>query len=346
MSALQSNPRPPPPGDEDLQHLYDEVWRIFGEESTSPPERSPLSAASLNSREHYPNTFRPEPDPAPPVSAVRNSPPRLPRTCRPFCLATDGLPTISSEQPPHAPEIRPNVEAAVSPTSQRRLRPLPLPPGAALPPVSSPTDPHEVPQAVPNTSRPGTAGLDGYAHSKPLFCYSLTSIPSSRRQLPQAPGPQSPGFLGSRGSTGSATSPTSGKPLLSPQSDIGPNIYKPVPAVPTHPNGNSPSAGDIRDQLSRKSSARPPGALAPTIPGFNGHYDDSLLDMYAAEEALRKRPSRQQLSGQSRYTDAYSLANTRLHPDNNTSVPLISRVKELQPQPSPPADSINRRSLT
>lgn len=88
MAALQSNPRPPPPGDEDLQHLYDEVWRIFGEESTSPAERSPLSAASVNSREHAPNTFRMEPDPATlPASAARNSPPRLPRAYRLSLLA-------------------------------------------------------------------------------------------------------------------------------------------------------------------------------------------------------------------------------------------------------------------
>ena len=175
MSALQSNPRPPPPGDEDLQHLYDEVWRIFGEESASPAERSPLSPASLNSREHYPNAFRPEPDPASPP--VRSSPPRPPRTYRPFSLPADGLPPTLSEQPPHAPEVRPNVESAVSPTSQRRLRPLPLPPGAVIPPVSSPTDPHELPQAVPNTSRPGTAGVDGYAISN--RCSVSLTLPSS-----------------------------------------------------------------------------------------------------------------------------------------------------------------------
>ena len=216
-------------------------------------------------------------------------------------LGTDSLPTSLPEQPPHAPEVRPNIESAVSPTSQRRLRPLPLPPGATLPPVPSPTD-HEVPQALPNTSRPGTAGVDGCVNCGPLFHHSHSSI-FSRRQLPQAPGPQSPpGFMGSRGSTGSATSPTSGKPIMSPQSDIVPNIYKPVPAVPTHLNGNSLGADDIRDQLSRKSSMRPPGALAPTIPGLNGRYDgDSLVDMYATEDPLKRRPSHQQLSGQSRY---------------------------------------------
>lgn len=55
MSTLQSNGRPPPPGDEDLQHLYDEVWRIFGEETTSPTERSPTSAVSAHAREPYSN---------------------------------------------------------------------------------------------------------------------------------------------------------------------------------------------------------------------------------------------------------------------------------------------------
>lgn len=53
MSTVRSNTRPPPPGDEDLQHLYDEVWRIFGEESASPTERSPTSAVST--REPYAN---------------------------------------------------------------------------------------------------------------------------------------------------------------------------------------------------------------------------------------------------------------------------------------------------
>ncbi|KAF9232409.1 CNH domain-containing protein [Melanogaster broomeanus] len=45
MSALQPNPRPPPPGDEDLQHLYDEVWRIFGEESPPVEPSSPFNVA-------------------------------------------------------------------------------------------------------------------------------------------------------------------------------------------------------------------------------------------------------------------------------------------------------------
>ncbi|KAG6381762.1 hypothetical protein JVT61DRAFT_368 [Boletus reticuloceps] len=272
MSALQSNPRPPPPGDEDLQHLYDEVWRIFGEESAPSAERPPL--ASLNSRDRYPSALRAEQDLA-------------------------------------------------APSYLQRLRPLPLPPGAALPPAPSPTDLHEVPQVFPNISRPGTAGVDG------------------RRQLPQAPAAQSTGFMGSRGSTGSVTSPTSGKPIMSPQSDIGPNIYKPVPAVPTHPNGMD----DFRDQLSRRPSARPPGALAPTIPGLNSQYDEnSLLDMYSTEDTLRSRPSNhQQLSGQSRYTDGYPHSNTRPHPDNTPTVPLSSRA--IQPQHSPTTDFINRRSL-
>lgn len=171
--------------------------------------------------------------------------------------------------------------------------------------------------------------------TRPLFSHSLTSHPS-RRQLPQAPSPQSPAFIATRGSTGSATSPASAKPM-NPQSDMVPNIYKPVPAVPTHPNGSSPSVDDIRDPLSRKSSVRPPGALAPAIPGHN--YDEnSLLDMYATEEPFKNRPPfQQQLSGQSRHVDAYSQANARLHPDNNTSAPSISRVV------SPSSDFVNRR---
>lgn len=354
MSALQPNPRPPPPGDEDLQHLYDEVWRIFGEESTSPSERSPFTTASLNSREHYPNAFRAEPDPtSPPVSTVSRSAPRLPRTYHPYSFLTDRAPVIFPEQSPLSPS---NLDSAVSPTSQRRLRPLPLPPGAALPTVSSPTDPHDVPQAIsnvpqampnvsqvmPNVTRPGTASVDRYANSGCLFCPSYTSA-CSRRQLPQAPSPQSP-YIPSRGSTGSVTSPGSGKPITSPQSDIPPNVHKPVPAVPPLPNGNGPTVDDIRGHLSRNSSARPPGALAPTIPGYTSQYDESsLLDMYATDDPIRSRPShQQQLSGQSKYGVVYPQANTRLHPDNSGA----PRAKDYQPQYSSSSDFIHRKSST
>lgn len=135
---------------------------------------------------------------------------------------------------------------------------------------------------------------------------------------------------------------------MNPQSDISPNLYKPVPAVPTHSNGNSPGVDDIREQLSRKPSARPPGALAPTIPGYKGHYsENSLIDLCATDDHLRRRPShQQQLSGQSRYTDAYSHSNLRLHPDNNTDAPLNPRVGDFQHQPSPSTDFINRMPLT
>lgn len=99
------------------------------------------------------------------------------RTALLSLVAYSLTPTLS-EQPPHPPELRSNIESTLSPTSQRRLRPLPLPPGAVPPPVSSPTDPHvvEVPQAVLNTSRPGTANIDGYATSQPLLSHLYASI--------------------------------------------------------------------------------------------------------------------------------------------------------------------------
>ncbi|KAF9224186.1 hypothetical protein BS17DRAFT_101501 [Gyrodon lividus] len=148
MSAPQHNPKPPPPGDEDLQHLYDEVWRIFGEETPSPTERSPFSVVSPISRDQYQTSFRTEVDsPSPSVPGARNPPPRPP------------------PPPAHAPETRANIDPALSPTTQRRLRPLPLPPGAALSTHPGPAEPHattpEVTPAVANTSRPGTANVDG-----------------------------------------------------------------------------------------------------------------------------------------------------------------------------------------
>lgn len=182
-------------------------------------------------------------------------------------------------------------------------------------------------------------------------CSAICVLASfSRRQLPQAPGSHSTGFVGGRGSIGSATSPVSAKPTVTSQSDSSPNIYKPVPAVPTlSSTGNSPGVDDIRDHLSRKPSTRPPGALAPRTPGFNSHYDEnSLLDLYATADPLGSRPPHaHQLSGQLRFTDAYSHANTHSLPDNNINVPLNPRVKDIQPQHSPPPnDFINRKSLT
>jgi hypothetical protein len=84
-----------------------------------------------------------------------------------FAFICRAHPISSSAPPAHAPETRTNIEPALSPTTQRRLRPLPLPPGAVLSPVSGPADPHASPPeatptvAVANTSRPGTANVDG-----------------------------------------------------------------------------------------------------------------------------------------------------------------------------------------
>ncbi|KIJ21082.1 hypothetical protein PAXINDRAFT_6862, partial [Paxillus involutus ATCC 200175] len=330
MSIPQPSPRPPPPGDEDLQHLYDEVWRIFDEESLSPTERSPFSAVSPTSRDQYPNSFRTAADPSSPsVPSARSPPPRPP------------------PPPAHAPETRTNIEPALSPTTQRRLRPLPLPPGAVLSPVSGPADPHASPPeatptvAVANTSRPGTANVDG------------------RRQLPQAPSAQPGSYHNSRPSTGSATSPISpGRPVInSPQSEISPNLYKPVPAVPAVPsqaNGNSPVADgyrvkssegsqDMRDYMSHTPSARPPGALAPTIPGYHKLFDEtSLVDMYAIDESQRSRPGHhQQPSGQLRPADVYSQHHAHLHPnDGMNGTPVPPRVNDLRHQHSSSSDFI------
>ena len=84
MSTLQSTARLSPPGDEDLQHLYDEVWRIFDEE-TSVVEPSPVApaapAASLNLRETPSNTQHTDADTLGPMSTSKLAPvpPRPPR---------------------------------------------------------------------------------------------------------------------------------------------------------------------------------------------------------------------------------------------------------------------------
>lgn len=129
--------------------------------------------------------------------------------------------------------------------------------------------------------------------------------------------------------------------MNSPPPDVGPNMYKPVPPVPPHLNGNVASVDDIRDQSVR---SRPPGAQPPTIPGYNGQYDESsILDMYASDDPLRNRPLNQhhhQPSVQTRFTDAYAHANTRPYPDNSASL------RAVQPKPlhSSSSDFISRRS--
>ncbi|KAI5995599.1 hypothetical protein EDD15DRAFT_609647 [Pisolithus albus] len=62
MSTPQTAGRTPAPGDDDLQHLYDEVWRIFDEEA-SETERSPVAAVTTsNVRESLNNHVRIELD--------------------------------------------------------------------------------------------------------------------------------------------------------------------------------------------------------------------------------------------------------------------------------------------
>ncbi|KAG1744353.1 hypothetical protein EDD22DRAFT_1005710 [Suillus occidentalis] len=160
MSALQPNGHPPPPGDEDLQHLYDEVWRIFGEETASPtePERSSTSAVFAHVREPYSTgSFHGVYATISPLSSIRNAVHRSP---------------IPASQRPHSLEISSQPYIATSPI-QRRLGPLPLP-------------------LVASISRPGTAGVDGrrqlsqaptmqpngYNGSRPSIC-SATSPTSS-----------------------------------------------------------------------------------------------------------------------------------------------------------------------
>lgn len=71
------------------------------------------------------------------------------------------------------------------------------------------------------------------------------------------------------------------------------NLNKPVPAVP--PKGMAvtqavdthnplPYEGNTEMRDHGKPTLRPPGALAPKIPGYSGHFDESsLLDLYAEE---------------------------------------------------------------
>ncbi|KAH7890997.1 hypothetical protein F5I97DRAFT_117041 [Phlebopus sp. FC_14] len=304
MSTLQPNLRPPPPGDEDLQNLYDEVWRIFGEETVSPTERSPTSAISASSRDLYPNGLRTEVDAiVSPVSSTRTALPRPPPS------------------PAHPPDMRANLDSAVSPTTQRRLRPLPLPPTAPAPPAEPHGNSHDVISPVASPSRPGTANIDG------------------RRNLPQAPSVQLGGYHSNQPSIASITSPTlsTTKPAINGiQSEVTPNIHKPVPAVPPYANANGPSPAiddyrtqpsasnqDIRDYQVQKVSARPPGALAPKIPGHDFYDESSLLDMYSAEESPKNRLGyRQQYSDQLRPSDIYSQPHARLPPHDDTNVQL------------------------
>ncbi|KAG6332497.1 hypothetical protein ID866_6590 [Astraeus odoratus] len=311
MSALQPPPRPPPPGDEDLQHLYDEVWRIFDEEASQPQPSPVASKSSPNVREVLSNSAHPHLDNFGLSASNTKPPPAPPRPPRRSLGLTLAMHTLiyTTKVPPappvHPPETRQTLDSAVSPTTQRRLRPLPLPPGAVLPPTAAAADPHpSVSPPVPNGSRPGTANVE------------------NRRQLPQAPGGQLNGYHSSHPSTGSATSPATSLgrgPVLTPQLDTYPNVNKPVPAVPQqHAQGTdtygpqrSESSSDIRDHVSRKPSVRPPGALAPMIPGYSNSYDEaSLLDMYAEEPSKTQSGHRADASVSSRIIDNQSLLSS------------------------------------
>lgn len=131
-------------------------------------------------------------------------------------------------------------------------------------------------------------------------------------------------------------------------------MYKPVPAIPSHTNGaptngvdigrahQSDSSLDLRghsataDYIKRKPSARPPGALAPKIPGYTNMYDGSPVDLHSPDD-MRNRPSHrpQQSSEQLRAADGYSQPQTRLRPNDGISGPApFVRVNDLRHRPS------------
>lgn len=266
MSNLQHPARPLPPGDEDLQHLYDEVWRIFDEEGRQLECSPGAGSAPANVREPYANGSSGDLD-----SFGLPSP--------------KSRPTPASPRPPlpHAPlsEARPNADAAAMSLTQKIPRPLPLPPGVAQPPIRGSSGGAEHPNVtppIPSISRPGTANIEG------------------RRHLPQTPGVQSNGYHGGHPSISSVISPAppiGRMPNNNSHPDSLLNLNKPVPAVP--PKGMAvtqavdthnplPYEGNTEMRDHGKPTLRPPGALAPKIPGYSGHFDESsLLDLYAEE---------------------------------------------------------------
>jgi hypothetical protein len=135
-------------------------------------------------------------------------------------------------------------------------------------------------------------------------------------------------------------------------------MYKPVPAIPSHTNGapvngvdagraqQSDSSFDLRgytttaDYVKRKPSARPPGALAPKIPGHV--YDDSPVDLSSPDDT-RNRPSHrpQQSSEQFRPTDGYLQPHAHLHPNVGINGPApFARMNDLHHRPSSSSDYI------
>lgn len=313
MSTPQTAGRTPAPGDDDLQHLYDEVWRIFDEEA-SETERLPVAAVTTsNVRESLNNHVRVEVDTfGQPVLSSR-------------AVTASPRPPLPPPPPAHPAELRATPDSAVSPTTQKRLRPLPLPPGAVLPPTTGGVDSHKsITPPISSASRPANMGTEG------------------RRQLPQAPGAQPNGNHSSHPSTGSVTSPTASTsriPAASSPLDALPNLNKPVPAVPMYVNGQlhgvegydsqlPQSSSDPSDHGFRKRFVRPPGASAPMIPGHSTSYDESLLlDMYAEEPQKAPLGHRQRDLEQAQLPDNIpSQANVRYHPyDGHNEIPVSSR---------------------
>lgn len=86
---------------------------------------------------------------------------------------------------------------------------------------------------------------------------------------------------------------------------------------------------DGRESVARKPSVRPPGALAPVIPGFStSPYDESLLEMYAEEPQKSYSGHRQQDTDQ---LDLFSQAVSRYHTgDVYNEAPISSRTNDNQ----------------
>jgi len=87
---------------------------------------------------------------------------------------------------------------------------------------------------------------------------------------------------------------------------------------------------DVRESVARKPSVRPPGALAPVIPGFStSPYDESsLLEMYAEDRQKSYSGHRQQDTD---HLDPFSQAVSRYHTgDVYNEAPISSRTNDNQ----------------
>ncbi|KAF8475232.1 hypothetical protein DFH94DRAFT_117027 [Russula ochroleuca] len=307
--ASSAPPQRLPPGDADLQELYDQVLSAFAEES-SPSNFSPTFPISRPNNVDPDSLYSPHGDEG--VGSQVSS--------RPHAQSRASSSPRDNNRPLRSP-----TTFSTSPVLGKSPRPLPkLPAASPNSPSSYPT--HMPEPAIVDPPPPASTGAKPYADQPRPPQYTAeshgngsTAPPAERspppRGLPSDPRPAHKVPAGLRPGSSSSIDARSPSPAAGLTRDAdSPQYSMPVPDTSSSSLGsyaqpwNLPPAGrkfsngaqSPGSMLQKKTSFRPPGASAPRVPGhaigLDSHDESSTFspssELYSPMTSLTFRPHR------------------------------------------------------